>query len=99
MTEITRDHDGPSPSDTPPMEGTQVTDASSMSTTREAINLLSNTAKLSSEMLQLREPSNVLSRNASRVDDIYETVAKKLMFKWPGMPNFENCSMCAAMCC
>ncbi len=41
MTEISRDNDGPSPSDTPPMEGTQVADASSTSSTREAINLLS----------------------------------------------------------
>ena len=61
MTEITRDHDGPSLSDTPPMEGTHVTDTSSTSTTREAINLLSNAmAKLSSEMLQLRKDHQTL---------------------------------------
>lgn len=45
------------------------------------------------------EPSNVLSRDADRVDDVYETVARKAQFKWPDMPNFANCTMNAAMCC
>ena len=45
------------------------------------------------------EPANVLSRDASRVDDIYESSAKNAQIKWPKMPNFENCSMRAAMCC
>ena len=45
------------------------------------------------------EPANVLSRDASRVDDIYESSARNAQIKWPKMPNFENCSMRAAMCC
>jgi len=45
------------------------------------------------------EPANVLRRDASRVDDIYESSARDSQIKWPKMPNFENCSMRAAMCC
>ena len=45
------------------------------------------------------EPANVLRRDASRVDDIYESSARNSQIKWPKMPNFENCSMRAAMCC
>ena len=46
------------------------------------------------------EPSNRLSRDAERVDDIYETVAERLSFSWPDhVENFDNCEMRAAMCC
>lgn len=46
------------------------------------------------------EPSNVLRRDAERVDDLYETVAGRVPFEWPShIDNFENCEIRAAMCC
>lgn len=45
------------------------------------------------------EPANVLKRDADRVDDVYETIARTSQIKWPDLPNFESCSMRAAMCC
>lgn len=46
------------------------------------------------------EPSNVLRRDAERVDDLYETVAERVPFEWPNhIDNFENCEIRAAMCC
>lgn len=46
------------------------------------------------------EPSNVLRRDAERVDDLYETVAERVPFEWPShIDNFDNCEMRAAMCC
>jgi hypothetical protein len=45
------------------------------------------------------EPSNRLSRDAERVDDLYETVAERLSFQWPDVENFENCELRSAMCC
>ncbi len=46
------------------------------------------------------EPSNVLRRDAERVDDLYETVAERVAFEWPNhIDNFENCEIRAAMCC
>ena len=46
------------------------------------------------------EPSNVLSRDAERVDDLYETVAERVPFEFPThIDNFDNCEMRTAMCC
>mmetsp|Transcript_15515 Transcript_15515/g.22118 ORF Transcript_15515/g.22118 Transcript_15515/m.22118 type:complete len:439 (+) Transcript_15515:52-1368(+) len=46
------------------------------------------------------EPSNVLNRDAERVDDLYYTVASRTQFEWPDyMPNFEDCELRSAMCC
>lgn len=46
------------------------------------------------------EPSNVLRRDAERVDDLYETVAERVPFEWPShVDNFDNCEIRAAMCC
>merc|ERR1719297_167893 len=50
------------------------------------------------------EPSNVLSRDAERVDDLHETNAKRYPLQWPGdsptsISNFENCELQSVMCC
>jgi len=46
------------------------------------------------------EPSNKLKRDGERIDDLYETVAERLSFQWPGeIENFQNCDLRAAMCC
>ena len=57
MTEINSNHDGPYPSaSNQPTEGIQVTDASSASSTKEALNILSNAmVKLTTEMSHLRQ--------------------------------------------
>jgi len=52
----------------------------------------------------LNEPSNVLKRDAQRVDDVYEGFAQSGPIQWPGdaptsMSNFENCQLQSAMCC
>merc|ERR1711971_18980 len=50
------------------------------------------------------QASNVLNRDAERVDDLYETNLQRYPLKWPGdsptsMTNFENCQLQSAMCC
>ena len=66
MTEINSDHDGPYPSANPPTEGTQVTDASSTSSTKEALNILSNAmVKLTTEMSQLRQQQQNLQQTTT----------------------------------
>jgi len=50
------------------------------------------------------QPSNVLNRDAERVDDLYETHLQRNPLQWPGdsptsMSNFANCELQAAMCC
>ena len=39
-------------------------------------------------------PSNRLSRDAERVGDLYETVAERLSFQWPGIENFQQTACC-----
>ena len=56
MTEISSDNEGPYPSDSAPIEGTQVTDASSTSSTKDALAQISTAMlKLTTEMSQLRQ--------------------------------------------
>ena len=48
--------------------------------------------------------SNVLNRDAARVDDLYENQIQRYPLKWPGnsptsLSNFANCELQAAMCC
>jgi hypothetical protein len=50
------------------------------------------------------EPSNVLRIDAERVDDLYESQAKRNPLEWPGdtptsIKNFENCELQSVMCC
>jgi len=50
------------------------------------------------------EASNVLNRDAERVDDLYETHVQRFPLQWPGdyptsMTNFANCELQSAMCC
>merc|ERR1719190_85547 len=50
------------------------------------------------------EASNVLNRDAERVDDLYESVLQRYPLQWPGdaptsMTNFANCELQSAMCC
>lgn len=50
------------------------------------------------------QASNVLNRDAERVDDLYETRIQRYPLQWPGdaptsMSNFDNCQLQAAMCC
>merc|ERR1719188_158187 len=50
------------------------------------------------------EASNVLNRDAERVDDLYENHLQRYPLQWPGdaptsLPNFENCQLQSAMCC
>lgn len=50
------------------------------------------------------QPSNVLNRDAGRVDDLYETHLQKYPLQWPGddptnLSNFQNCQLQSAMCC
>jgi hypothetical protein len=50
------------------------------------------------------QPSNVLKRDAQRIDDLYEGVAQSVPIQWPGdsptsMSNFANCELQSAMCC
>jgi hypothetical protein len=45
-------------------------------------------------------PSNVLNREAERVDDLYENHLQRYPLEWPeNMSNFENCQYQSAMCC
>jgi len=44
--------------------------------------------------------SNVLNRDAERVDDLYENHLQRFPLEWPEtMSNFENCQYQSAMCC
>ena len=50
------------------------------------------------------QASNVLNRDAERVDDLYETNVQRYPVQWPGdaptsMSNFDNCKLQSAMCC
>jgi hypothetical protein len=46
------------------------------------------------------QPSNVLNRDAERVDDLYEGDLQRYPLEWPGhLSNFENCQYNSAMCC
>ena len=50
------------------------------------------------------QASNVLNRDAERVDDLYETNVQRYPLQWPGdaptsMTNFANCQLQSAMCC
>jgi len=50
------------------------------------------------------QASNVLNRDAERVDDLYETNLQRYPLQWPGdaptsMTNFANCELQSAMCC
>lgn len=50
------------------------------------------------------QASNVLNRDAERVDDLYETHLQRYPLQWPGdapisMTNFDNCKLQTAMCC
>jgi len=50
------------------------------------------------------EASNVLNRDAERVDDLYETHLQKYPLQWPGddptnLSNFKDCQLQSAMCC
>jgi len=50
------------------------------------------------------EASNVLNRDAERVDDLYENHLQRYPLQWPGdaptsMTNFANCELQSAMCC
>merc|ERR1719188_1374214 len=50
------------------------------------------------------EASNVLNRDAERVDDLYENHLQRYSLQWPGdaptsMTNFANCELQSAMCC
>ena len=63
MTEITSDNEGPPPSNSAPMDGTQVTDASSTSSTKAVLAQLSNAmVKLTTEMSQLRHEHQTLQQ-------------------------------------
>ena len=87
MTEINRDDDGPSPSATPPMEGTHVTDASSTTSTREAINLLSTAmAQLTSEMTQLRKEHRTLQPSVPQQRDIPQFQYQQSVQYYGGIP-------------
>lgn len=56
MAEISRDNEGPYPSDSALIEGTQVTDASSTLSTKDALAQISTTMlKRTTEMSQLRQ--------------------------------------------
>lgn len=50
------------------------------------------------------EASNVLNRDAERVDDLYENHLQRQPLQWPGdaptsLTNFEDCQLQSAMCC
>jgi len=50
------------------------------------------------------EASNVLNRDAERVDDLYETHLQRYPLQWPGdaptsLSNFDNCELNSVMCC
>jgi len=50
------------------------------------------------------QASNVLNRDAERVDDLYETRLQRYPLQWPGdsptsISNFANCELHSAMCC
>jgi len=50
------------------------------------------------------QASNVLNRDAERVDDLYETNLQRYPLQWPGdsptsMTNFDDCKLQTAMCC
>lgn len=50
------------------------------------------------------QASNVLNRDAERVDDLYETNLQRYPLTWPGdsptsITNFESCELQSAMCC
>ncbi len=69
------------------MEGTQVTDASSTSSTREAINLLSTAmAQLTSEMSQLRKQQNNLHSSLPHQQDIPQTQYCPPVHSYGGIP-------------
>ena len=56
MTEISSDNEGPYPSDSAPIEGTHVTDASSTTSTKDALAQISSAMlQLTTEMSQLRQ--------------------------------------------
>jgi len=50
------------------------------------------------------QASNVLNRDAERVDDLFETHLQRYPLQWPGdaptsMTNFDSCKYQTAMCC
>jgi len=50
------------------------------------------------------QPSNVLERDAQRIDDLYEGFAQSVPIQWPGdaptsLSNFQNCELQSVMCC
>jgi len=44
--------------------------------------------------------SNVLNRDAERVDDLYESIIQRYPLEWPDtLTNFDDCQYQSAMCC